>query len=266
MRIRALAWITFRGLLRNKVIVLLLAGLLCVALLGMAPLLGAKAMAGSNPEQAQTLVLALVSGLMTLVSGSGSLLAAWAAADAIAAELKSGTVMAVMARPVRRWEFLLGKYLGVQMLMVAYAIFMFALCHALAWIGGIHLATQPWVLFAYPMVRYAIYGAISMCLVTVMHPVFAFICVLFSAVLASMVVPSSNAAHFLPEWIRRALFFVLPSVNLLSESNFLAINYATLKQTPWTQHATALAYGLDYAAVFLLLAAWAFRRRALTRE
>jgi hypothetical protein len=62
------------------------------------------------------------------------------------------------------------------------------------------------------------------------------------------------------------LYYVLPSTGLLSESNFLAITAATLKQRPWTEHLTVLAYGLDYALVCFLFAAWTFRRRGLARE
>jgi hypothetical protein len=71
---------------------------------------------------------------------------------------------------------------------------------------------------------------------------------------------------FLPQWLRTGLFYILPSLNLLSEDRFLAITAATLKKTPWQDHAVALAHGLDYALVALLLAAFSFRRRALARD
>jgi ABC-type transport system involved in multi-copper enzyme maturation permease subunit len=252
-------------LLLNKLIILFFAVFLCVVLIVMSPIMAFKAMS-TNRAQSQQMILGVITIIMALVSGFGSLLAAWSAADAVASEMKSGTVMAIMARPVERWEFLAGKYLGVQMLMAIYVVFMFAVTNILAWIGGERLVTNPWVLFVYPMVRYGIYSAISILLVTVMHPIFAFAAVLFSSVLANMVAPSAGGASFLPEWLRHGLFFALPSVNLLSESNFLAITSATLKQTSWSQHFTALAYGLDYAALCLLLAAWSFRRRSLARD
>jgi ABC-type transport system involved in multi-copper enzyme maturation permease subunit len=266
VRIRALAWVTFLSLLRNKLIILFVGAFLCIVLLMMTPLMAFKAMAAAQPEQAQGMVIYLLSGVMSMASGFGSLLVAWAAADAVASEMKTGTIMAVMARPIRRWEFLLGKYIGVQMLMAVYVIFMFGVTNLLAWIGGQRLVTHPWVLLVYPMVRYGVYGAIAILLVTMMHPIFAFVIVLITSVMANMLAPSSLGAQFLPLWLRRGLFFALPSVNLLSESNFLAITSAKLKQTTWTQHVTALAYGLDYALVCLLLAAWAFRRRSLARE
>jgi ABC-type transport system involved in multi-copper enzyme maturation permease subunit len=266
MKIRALAFMTFLSLLRNRLIILFFAAFTCVVLLMMTPLMTFKSMGADNPSQAQGMIIALVSGIMGILSGFGSLVAAWSAADSVASEMKSGTVLAVMARPVRRWEFLLGKYFGVLMLMTIYVLFMFAMSNILAWIAGERIITNPWVLFVYPMVRYAIYAAMAICVVTVIHQIFAFVIVLFLGVMASLVSPSSVGLPFLPGWLRHCFYFVLPSMNLLSESKFLAITSASLKKTPWTEHLTALAYGLDYALICFLFAAWAFRRRSLTRE
>jgi ABC-type transport system involved in multi-copper enzyme maturation permease subunit len=266
MRIRALTGVAFLALIRNKLIILFFAIFVCIVLLMMTPIAGFKAMPAENRAQSQSMILSLISVILSMMSGFGSLLSAWAAADAVASEMKTGTVMAIMARPVRRWEFLLSKYLAVQMLMAIYVVLMFATTHLLAWIGGERLVTNPWVLLVYPMVRYGIYSAAAIWLVTLMHPVFAFVLVMFGGITATMVSPSSMAWSFLPAWLRRALFVALPSVNLLSEDRFLAISSAKLKQTPWTEHLTGLAYGLDYALVCLLLAFYAFRRRSLARD
>lgn len=266
MRIRALTWIAFLGMIRNKLIILFFAIFVCVVLFMMAPIAALKAMAADNRAQGEATILSLISVILSMMSGFGSLLSAWSAADAVASEMKTGVAMAVMARPVRRWEFLLAKYLGVQMLMAVYVILMFAMTNVLAWMSGERLVTNPWVLLVYPMVRYGIYSAAAIWLVTVMHPVFAFVIVMFGSMIAGMVSPSSMGLAFLPEWLRRGLFVLLPSVDLLSEDRFLAITAAKLQQTPWTEHLTGLAYGLDYALLCLLLAFWAFRRRSLTRE
>jgi ABC-type transport system involved in multi-copper enzyme maturation permease subunit len=216
--------------------------------------------------QAQGMVLSMVSLIMSMVSGFGSLLAAWAAADAVAGEVRSGTILAVMARPIRRWEFLLGKYLGVQMLMAVYLLFLLATTYLFGWIGGQRIQASPWILIVYPMVRYAIYSAIAIFLVTVMHPIVAFGITVVISVLIGMVTPPLDAHSFLPVWLQRALYAVLPSTGLVSEGKFLAITQSSLQKTPWTDHLTALAYGVDYALVFVLLAVWLFRHRSLARE
>jgi ABC-type transport system involved in multi-copper enzyme maturation permease subunit len=107
----------------------------CALLLIMTPLLAMEAMAkAGNAEQAHAMVLDRVSGIMYFVRGTGSLLAAWCPADSVASEIKRGTNLAVLARPVKRWEFLIGKYGGVMLLMSVYVVMMFGLSWVLVWI------------------------------------------------------------------------------------------------------------------------------------
>ncbi|MGA3261764.1 MAG: ABC transporter permease subunit [Bryobacteraceae bacterium] len=266
MKVRAIALNTFAGFLRNKLIVLFLAVFVGILLLFLTPLLAMKAMSGPAAAQMESPVLTLVGALMTMISGFGSLLAAWSAADTVADEMKSGTILAVMARPVRRWEFLLGKYLGVQLLMAVYVLFMFGFSYLLTWIGGERIQTTPWVLIAYPLVRYAIYSAISMFLVTMMHPVMAFGLVLVTSILTFMVSPGARPPAFLPGPLRAIVYTLLPSTELLSESRFLTITQTSLEKITWDVHAITLSYGLDYALVCFLLAVWSFRRRSLSRD
>jgi ABC-type transport system involved in multi-copper enzyme maturation permease subunit len=266
MKVRAIALNTFAGFLRNKLIVLFLAVFVGILLLFLTPLLAMKAMSGPAAAQMESPVLTLVGALMTMISGFGSLLAAWSAADTVADEMKSGTILAVMARPVRRWEFLLGKYLGVQLLMAVYVLFMFGFSYLLTWIGGERIQTTPWVLIAYPLIRYAIYSAISMFLVTMMHPVMAFGLVLVTSILTFMVSPGARPPAFLPGPLRAIVYTLLPSTELLSESRFLTITQTSLEKITWDVHAITLSYGLDYALVCFLLAVWSFRRRSLSRD
>jgi ABC-type transport system involved in multi-copper enzyme maturation permease subunit len=266
MKIRAIAWNTFSGLVRNKIIILFCAGCAGILLLMLASLLAMRNLRNvQNAEQMQMAVLPLIASMMSLVSGFGSLLAAWSAADALSSEMRSGTILAMLARPVHRWEFLLGKYLGVQLLMAVFVVLMLGLNYLLAWIGGATIQTTPWVLIVYPMVRYAIFSAIGLLLATVMHPILGFCVVLFVAIAAQLVQPAAGAT-WLPSWLKSGLFYVLPSTGLLSETRFLTITRATLQEALLSEHATALAYGLNYALVCFLLAAWVFRSRGLARD
>jgi ABC-type transport system involved in multi-copper enzyme maturation permease subunit len=256
MKVRVLAWNTFAALVRDKLIVLIFAGLVCVVLFMLSPLLFIKSMPGGQ----QGMIVGLVSLVTALVSGFGSMLAAWSAASSVADEIKSGTILAVMARPVRRWEFLLGKLLGVQILMAIYVVLMVIVALSLTGIGGARTQSTIWPLVAYPLVRYVLYSAVTLLLVTRMHPVFAFAIVMVGGALAGVTTPNSVV---LPEGLRHAIYFVLPSFDLLSEERFVAITHAQRQALPWTNHLISLAYGLDWAVVFFLLAAWSFRRRPL---
>lgn len=267
MKIWTIAANTLGSFLRDKLIILFCALFVCIVLLMMTPMLGMKAMArGDNAAQMQTMVLGVVSAIMYFVSGFGSMLAAWAAADSVATEMKSGTILAVMARPVRRWEFLLGKFCGVMLLMLIYVFLMFGLSYLLAWMGGERIQSHPWVLLVYPLVRYAIFAAIAMLLVTVLHPVLSFAIVAIISVVALIVVPGQEVSNKFLAGLKNSLYIVLPSTTLLSEDRFLSITEASLKQTGWAEHLTTLAYGLDYALVVLLLAMWSFHYRSLKRD
>lgn len=266
MKIRAIALQTFGSLLRNRLILLFVLGFACMLLLMLTPLLTVKSMASNwSTSQTQGMVLTLVSGAMSFMSGFGSLLAAWSAADAVSTEMRSGTILAVMARPVRRWEFLLGKYLGVQLLMVVYVAAIFLTGYLLAWIGGQGIQSAPWVLLVYPLVRYAIYSALAIFFVTVFHPIVSFGLVLLTSVAASIFAHSNSLPAFVPDWLRAGIYSVLPSTELLSETRFLTLTRASLTSEPWGHHLIALTYGLDYALVCFLLAVWAFRKRSLSR-
>lgn len=264
MKIRAIAISTLGGFLRNKVIILFCSLFACVVLLSMAPLMEYKAMTNaSNVQQMHGAILNEIAEVMSLVSGFGSLLAAWAAADSLASEMRSGTILAVMARPLRRWEFLAGKYLGVLMLMAIYILAMLGVTFLLAWMGGQQFHTSLWTLLAYPFVRYAVWAAIATFLGTMVHPIFVMGVV---GILATLVEICGTASSHIPAWVRLPIHLILPMTSILSEERFLAITRASLRPFPWTNHATALAYGIDYALVWLLLAMWMFQGRSLARD
>jgi len=266
MKIWKIALNTFGGFLRDRLLIVFAVLFVCTVLLMMTPLLGAKAIAKSSASQAEVMVLGMVSAIMFFVSGTGSLLAAWCAASSVSNEMKTGTILAVMARPVKRWEFLLGKYLGVMLLMCIYVLMMFGLSWLLALIGGEKIHSSTWVLLVYPMVRYAVYGALAMALVTVLHPVVTMGITLIIAVAALIVAPTGHAITGHVKYLKIPLWVLLPSTSLLSEDRFLTITHASLKPTGWLEHITTLSYGLDYALVFLLVAMWAFHYQSLTRD
>ncbi len=251
--------------LRDEVLIVVAILFTCGLLLMLTPLLGAKAMA--SIAQAQAMVLELVSVILIFTSGFGSLLAAWAAADSVATEMKSGTILAVMARPVKRWEFLLGKFFGVMLLMSAYVAMMLALTYLLALIGGQRIHSAAWLLVLYPLVRYSIYAALAMMLVTWMHPLVAWGGTTAIRVVVMIVEPSGRAVNNVAwRWIKNVLYAVLPSSGLLSEERFLTIKEAAIKKTGWLDHVTTLSYGLDYALVLLLIAMWSFHSKSLRRD
>jgi len=84
--------------------------------------LGTFTRGGARIGDAERLLLA--SELLRLVSFAGTFVlacgAVFAAAPTIATEVESGVATAVVARPIRRWEVVLGKWLGLAVMVVGF--------------------------------------------------------------------------------------------------------------------------------------------------
>jgi len=66
----------------------------------------------------------LISGGLSAITVFGILLAIFIAAFLIPQELESRTVYAILAKPVRRFEFVLGKYVGALIILAAIVVVM----------------------------------------------------------------------------------------------------------------------------------------------
>jgi ABC-type transport system involved in multi-copper enzyme maturation permease subunit len=267
VKVGTLALSTWESFLHNRIVVLVLILGFCIVGLMMISLWGTRAAAGTSNHQAmQGMVLELVSNAMSFMSSLGSILAAWGAADAVYTELKSGTVLAVMARPVKRWEFLLGKYFGVLLFMFCYVLLMMAMSYFVVSFAGMSVPAAPWILLVYPMVRYAIWAGFALILTTLVHPAVS-MGILFALYLV-MVLAGPQGPAWVPKlhWLKVGLFYLLPSTNLLTEGRFLSLRQASIKQSGWLQHTLSLGYGLDVALVLVLLAMWSFHYRSLRQD
>ena len=267
MKIATLALSTLESFLHNRLVVLVLILALCILVLMMIPLWGAGlATTSSNRQAMEAMVLEFVSNAMSFMSSLGSILAAWGAADVVHTELKSGTVLAVMARPVKRWEFLLGKYLGVMLFMSCYVLVMMAMTYSVVSFAGMKVHASPWILLVYPMVRYAIWAGLALVATTFVSPAVTMGLLLVVWLLTAFVAPDSPAWRGELKWLRTGLYYVLPSTPLLTEGRFLSLRQASIKQASWMEHAISLGYGLDIALILVLLAMWSFHYRSLRQS
>jgi Cu-processing system permease protein len=264
MRLWTLAGNTFRGLLRNRVLLVFFFVYLAVMLLFLGSMLSIRYATNAHGQNMAAAFLGELQILVVLTGSVGSLFAMVAGAYAVCGEVQSGTILAVMARPLARWEFLAGSYLGAQGMLWIYVAFLLAFEQVISWIAGQRLAFS-WVLAAYPLVRYLLYSAIALFFSTFCIPGVALgVTVLVSAV--AMTVEGHNALLArLPHWVVAPVRYLFPSTGLLGEEKFLSVTSSPLRHTSLADHLTAVAYGLDYALIMLLLAAWIFRRRPLVR-
>ncbi|HVB09256.1 MAG TPA: ABC transporter permease subunit [Bacillota bacterium] len=126
-----IAAFTFREAMRRRLVavaVLITAAFLLLLGLG----LHAEVTSGS-PAVGLLGGLTLVLVGLYLASPLPALLAVLATAGAISAEVENGAVQAVLARPIGRGDLVLGKFVGLALLLLAYTACLYAAVLLIAW-------------------------------------------------------------------------------------------------------------------------------------
>ena len=124
-----LTWLTFHEALRRRmVLAALVLGALFVLLydLGLAFLLnqvsnGPSAANISQSVYEQSYNFVLTAGIY-VVHFLTVMLAIFASVDAISGEITSHAIQTVVTKPVRRWEVVLGKWIGYAIMIIPYMV------------------------------------------------------------------------------------------------------------------------------------------------
>jgi Cu-processing system permease protein len=117
-----ITWLTFHEARRRRmVLAALIIGTLFVALFGIGVWLIAREMERNAPlaiqRQAQSFLL--IAGLY-VVHFLTIMLAIFASVDTVAGEISTHTIQALVTRPIRRWQALLGKWIGFALMLTGY--------------------------------------------------------------------------------------------------------------------------------------------------
>src|SRR5437773_7191600 len=113
-RISAIAFNTFREAIRDRV----LYNLILFALL----LVGSAVLFGQISIGIERIVVINLS--LTSISIFGVLIAIFIGIGLVSKEIEKKTLYTVLARPVRRWEFIVGKFFGLAGTLVVNTFFM----------------------------------------------------------------------------------------------------------------------------------------------
>jgi Cu-processing system permease protein len=265
-RVWAVALNTFREAVRNRVLYVL--ALFAVGLMAFSFVLGELSM----HEEVRVIKDLGLFG----VSVVGVVIALFLGVNLLSKELDRKTVYFVIPKPLRRWEFLLGKYVG-QVLTLAVLVGLMAAILAVfvAVQGGSHGVV---------MVRAEVLVLVELALLTAVAMLFSsFSSPYLSAMLTAAVwVIGRNRAELLAfatgkKLTGTALGTVLELVaDVVPDFHALWVSGTRLGDDPaapvvsvhesfvsWGYVAEASAYGLLYAAVCLVLAMIIFARRDL---
>ncbi|MBV9168824.1 MAG: ABC transporter permease [Chloroflexi bacterium] len=213
--------------------------------------------------------------IVNLLSG---VLALFLSVGAISSEVDNATLLALLARPMRRWQFLLGRWLAYAALIAVYVAVMAGMVMLIADVIGGYQATDPVSAIALMIMSALFLLTISLLgstfLPTLTNGAVAFtlfglgwlsgIIEVLGGVMGNddMLNLGTSVAFFIPSdalW-RSASYFVQPA-SILAASTALRGAMPILANAPPTPF--LVAWGLVYPAMLLVGAMLVFSRRDL---
>ncbi|HXY50193.1 MAG TPA: ABC transporter permease [Terriglobales bacterium] len=254
-RIVAIAANTFREAVRDRV----LYNLIAFALL----LSGAAILVGQISIDIERLVVVNLG--LTTVSLFGVVIAIFIGIGLVSKEIEKRTLYTVLSRPVRRWEFIVGKFFGLAGTLVVNAFFMaIGVLAALLYVAHAYHKPDGWILVA---VYFIILQFLIICSLTLLFSCFS--SPLLSAVFAfSLFVIGSFGddlrgfaamAHGLTGLLATAAAYLVPNLSPLNVISSVAHEQPVASQLIVYN----TAYALLYAGVALCGAVLIFERRNL---
>jgi ABC-type transport system involved in multi-copper enzyme maturation permease subunit len=254
-RVAHIAANTFREAVRDRV----LYNLIAFALL----LSGAAILVGQISIDIERLVVVNLG--LTAVSLFGVVIAIFIGIGLVSKEIEKRTLYTVLSRPVRRWEFIVGKFLGLTGTLFVNTFFMaIGVFAALLYVSHRLHSSDGWILVA---LFFIVLQFLILCSLTLLFSSFS--SPLLSAVFAfSLFVIGSFAedlrgfarmSHGLSQWLAMAAAYLVP--------NFAALNVIgqVAHEQPVSAHLIAYntAYALAYSAMAISGAVLIFQRRNL---
>lgn len=263
MKIWAVAWNTYRGLLRNRALLALALFFLFIFLSSAGGIyFAARLSEAGAEEQARRLFAQSIGSLMNTNAVFSFILAAIMGAFVLPGEVKSGTILPTLGRALSRSQYLLGLFAGINLLLATYLLLVAAATAALMLWSGVGLEPHLLLGLLYVVLVANIVAAIAFVFSVLVSPLVALVALSFYLSLGGL---AASLRLVSPVWGERAeavVSYVLPAWGLLDYGAYLQVTQ-TLAARSAEFFAVGLAHAVDYLAVLLLLALFAFRRRSL---
>lgn len=248
-KILLIAWLTFREALRQKLAV----NLLVFALLLIA---GSITLSSLTFGEQHRIIADLA---LTSAQVFGTLIAVFLGAGLVAGDVQRRTLYPIVAKPVGRWQYLLGRYLGLVITLVLNLAVMAAatFVELAIYTGGLDFLAKTPLVTAFLGIgaQLAVVAALAILFSSLTNATLASIFALALAV----------AGHFARDvfvfyrehgWVR-AVAYLIPNLGALDAK--VAVVYQT--PLPFSRLAWPMAYAGLYVACVLALASASFARR-----
>ncbi|MFI5105405.1 MAG: ABC transporter permease, partial [Terriglobales bacterium] len=170
--------------------------------------------------------LILVNVGLSSISLFGVIIAIFVGIGLVSKEIEKKTLYTILSRPVRRWEFIAGKYLGLLLTLVVNAALMTVGFFAalLIFIGGLKTADAMLLVAIYfILLQFMIMVAVTLLFSTFSTPIFSAIFAFALFVIGTFGEDLKNFAamsHGATKWLATAAAYVMPnfaSLNVIAQ-------------------------------------------------
>lgn len=213
---------------------------------------------------------------VTTISIFGMLITIFISASVVPNEVENKVIYTVLSKPVRRLQYLMGKFMGVQMIVLANLLLMAGLFFAAIWIKqGVMPKLLLWsVLLTYFefLVVSAFTFAVSCTSTSAVLPTIAGLFIYMTGNLTEYLKDVNNRSREATDFFQRLvgttaewLYNILPNLQKFSMKNYILDLQPNdpLPREVWDQIPNLILYGLAYAIAGYVIAYWVFRRKEL---
>jgi len=256
-RVTAIATNTFKEALRNRVFLGLLIGALAMILCSL--ILSQMVVFDQERRVVQDF------GLF-FISFAGVVIAIVVGVLLVYKELQLKTIYSLLSKPIHRWEFIVGRYAGMFLILVLMAAIMASAWVAVMLVKGMPILPQYGMAVILVLGELAVVGAVAILFSSFSTPILSGIFTFGVFVLGRLV-------YFIDELLRagKGLFVEAPSLRPLARAvvqvfpdlSVFDVSREIVLEIPvtWTYVGESLAYAACYVLILLVIAALAFSRR-----
>ncbi len=257
MIVPAIALNTFKEAVRDKILYVLLG--FGVLLILVSKAIGWVSFGGSEKIMADVGLTAIwiFSGMVSIFIGTGL----------IYKEIDKRTIYTILSKPTQRWEFLIGKYLGLLLTTLVNLVALSA-----AFLGYMWLSSAP-VTFALvqalflTFIEMTVVTAIAIFFSSASTPILSAIfttVIFFAGQMTKWVVDLGSTMRGTAPWLEKALYalyLVLPNLHNFNIRDEAVLTAPGALAIPPGELCACMVYGLAYTLAVLLAANLLFSRR-----
>lgn len=254
-RITHIASNTFREAVRDRVLYNLIAFALLMS--------GASILVGQISIDIERLVVVNLG--LAAVSLFGVVIAIFIGIGLVSKEIEKKTLYTVLSRPVRRWEFIVGKFFGLAGTLAVNTFFMaIGVFASLLYVSHHFQNTDKWIVVAlyFIILQFLIVTSLALLFSSFSSPLLSAVFAFALFVIGSFAEDLRGFAamtHGIGRWLATAAAYLVPNLSALNVINSVAHAQPVSQQLI----AANTAYALLYTAMALCGAVLIFERRNL---